>query len=55
MMQIVDYTLWRALQEIKDLQVGELLYIERPVCASGERVIVTLYRPIEDNSSCKEL
>ncbi len=47
-MQTVDYALWRALQEVKDLQPGELLYIERPVCATGRRIIVTLYRPMGD-------
>ena len=38
----------RASQEIKDLQPGEVLWVERPVCAAGDRVIISLYRDIED-------
>lgn len=47
-MNTVDYSLWKALQEIKDLQPGEVLYVERPLCAAGERVIITLWRPVDN-------
>lgn len=39
----IDYPLWKALQEVKDLQPEEMLWVERPVCACGERVIITWY------------
>ena len=55
-MNTIDYPLWRALQEIKDLQPGEILYIQRPPRASGEQIIISLYRPLDevDNSSREE-